>query len=99
MTTQTKTPPSPTTAAFFAQAALSFSIALIAVTVGIALLPVDPWIRAFLGLGALYAVTSSFTLAKVIRDRQEDAAVASRLDRARMDKLIAEHDPFKAPTL
>jgi hypothetical protein len=43
----------------------------------------------------LYAVTSTFTLAKVVRDRQEDTALAHRVDRARVDKLIAEHDPFR----
>jgi hypothetical protein len=37
-------------------------------------------------------VTSSFTLAKCIRDRQEEAAVVSRVDQARLDKLLAEQD-------
>ncbi|OLR95576.1 YiaA/YiaB family inner membrane protein [Actinokineospora bangkokensis] len=97
MTSDAKSPSSPTTGAFFAQAALSFALSLTAVTVGIAVLPVDPWIRAFLGVGALYTITSAFTLAKVIRDRQEDASVYSRIDRARVEKLLAEHDPFRAP--
>ncbi|EWC60015.1 hypothetical protein UO65_4724 [Actinokineospora spheciospongiae] len=97
MSSDTKAPSSPTTGAFFAQAALSFGIALVATTVGIAVLPVDPWVRAFLAIGALYTVTSAFTLAKVIRDRQEDTAVAARIDRARMEKLMAEHDPFRTP--
>ncbi|WP_285505988.1 YiaA/YiaB family inner membrane protein [Actinokineospora sp. NBRC 105648] len=95
MTSQPKTPSSPTTSAFFAQAALSFGISLVAISVGIAVLPVDPWVRAFLAIGALYTITSAFTLAKVIRDRQEDSAVASRIDRARVEKLLAEHDPFR----
>ena len=37
-------------------------------------------------------VTSSFTLAKCIRDQQEATAVTSRVDQARLDKLLAEHD-------
>ncbi|HEU5475594.1 MAG TPA: YiaA/YiaB family inner membrane protein [Actinophytocola sp.] len=86
---------SPTTGAFFAQAAISFGIAGITVIIGIIYLPVDPWVRAFLGLGVLYTVSSAFTLAKVVRDRQEEAFVHSRVDRARVDKLLAEHDPFK----
>jgi hypothetical protein len=89
------TPRSGPTPAFFAQAAISFGLAVVAVTVGVALLPVDPWIRAFLGVGVLYAVTSTFTLAKVVRDRQEDLSLTQRVDRARVDKLIAEHDPFR----
>jgi len=92
----TTTPPaSGPTPAFFAQAAISFGLSLLAVATGVALLPVDPWIRAFLAVGMLYAVTSTFTLAKVVRDRQEDTALAHRVDRARVDKLIAEHDPFR----
>ncbi|MFI9380960.1 YiaA/YiaB family inner membrane protein [Kutzneria sp. NPDC052558] len=91
----TPTPTNGPTPAFFAQAAISFGLSLIAVAVGVALLPVDPWIRAFLAVGLLYTVTSAFTLAKVVRDRQEDSALAHRVDRARVDKLIAEHDPFR----
>lgn len=89
------TPPSGPTPAFYAQAAISFGIALVSVAIGVVLLPVDPWIRAFLGIGVLYTITSAFTLAKVVRDRHEDSALAHRVDRARVDKLIAEHDPFR----
>ena len=40
-------------------------------------LPVDPWIRAFLALGTLFLTTSSFTLAKCVRDAQETQYVVS----------------------
>lgn len=86
---------SPTTAAFFLQSAASFAISIVTVVVGILYLPVDPWVRAFLALGLLYTVSSAFTLAKCVRDRQEESYVSNRVDRARVDKLIAEHDPFK----
>jgi hypothetical protein len=59
------------TTAFFIQSAISFMVATLAVGVGIALMPVELWIRAFLGLGTLYIITSTFSLAKCIRDRQE----------------------------
>ncbi|WP_148575194.1 YiaA/YiaB family inner membrane protein [Nocardioides caldifontis] len=85
-----------TTTAFYAQAALSFGIALLAVVLGICYLPVDPWQRAFLAMGALFLVSSSFTLAKVVRDNQEQTQVVARLDEARVERLLAEHDPFKA---
>jgi hypothetical protein len=86
---------SPTTAAFYFQAAASFAISGLTVVVGIVFLPVDPWVRAFLALGLLYTISSAFTLAKVVRDRQEESYVTNRVDRARVDKLIADHDPFK----
>lgn len=92
-------PQQQTTAAYAAQAAISFVIALGAMVVGVAYLPVGGWVRAFLGVGLLYVVTSAFTLAKVIRDRQEVGQVTSRVDQARLDKLLAEHDPFKVEGL
>ncbi|QBI54264.1 YiaA/YiaB family inner membrane protein [Streptomonospora litoralis] len=84
-----------TTSAFFVQSALSFGVSAVAVATGIAFLPVDAWMRAFLSLGLLYVVTSAFTLAKCIRDRHEESTVSGRVDQARLDKLLAEHDPFK----
>ncbi|WP_426244507.1 YiaA/YiaB family inner membrane protein [Nocardioides sp. LHG3406-4] len=84
------------TNAFYMQAAISFGIALLTMVFAIIYLPVDPWIRAFLGIGTLYLTTSAFTLAKCVRDAQENQYVVSRLDQARIDKILADHDPFKA---
>jgi hypothetical protein len=84
------------TSAFYLQAGISFGIALLTMIFAVIYLPVEPWIRAFLGLGTLYLTTSAFTLAKCVRDAQESQSVVSRLDQARVDKLLAEHDPFRA---
>jgi hypothetical protein len=81
-----------TTTAFYFQAAASFGVSLAAVGFGIAYLPVGAWIRAFLAVGILYTITSAFTLAKCVRDRQEETAIVSRVDQARLDKLLAEQD-------
>ncbi|MEV0820288.1 YiaA/YiaB family inner membrane protein [Nonomuraea rubra] len=83
------------TTAFYVQAVLSFAVSLASVVVALVYLPVEGWIRAFLGLGLLYVVTSTVTLCKVVRDRQELSEVSNRVDQARLDKLLAEHDPFK----
>ena len=90
----TPAPKSPTSAAFHVQAILSFAVSLLAVGIAVVNLPADPWVRAFLGLGVLYVTTSAFTLAKTVRDRQESTTVVGRVDQARVDKLLAEHDPF-----
>jgi hypothetical protein len=87
---------SPTTTAFYVQAVVSFAVSAAAVVIGVSLLPVDPWVRAFLAVGMLFCISSAFTLAKCVRDRQEESTVTGRVDRARVDKLLAEHDPFKA---
>ncbi|MFE7899858.1 YiaA/YiaB family inner membrane protein [Streptomyces sp. NPDC057424] len=62
------------TAAFYGQAVASFAVAMAATAIGIYQLSADAWVRAFLAIAVLYLVTSSFTLAKVIRDRQDGAA-------------------------
>ncbi|MFE1316406.1 YiaA/YiaB family inner membrane protein [Kitasatospora phosalacinea] len=87
--------PRRTTSAYFLQAVASFAFATVALALGIAYLPVSAWMRAFLAVGLLYEITSAFTLAKVIRDRQEEGALTSRVDQARLEKLLSEHDPFK----
>lgn len=81
--------------AFHAQAIVSFAVSLASVVVALVYLPTDPWIRAFLALGVLYVTTSSFTLAKCIRDKQESLSVVSRVDQARLEKLLAQYDPFR----
>lgn len=83
------------TAAYYGQALASFAIALGAVAIGIFNLDADAWVRAFLGIAVLYLTTSAFTLAKVVRDRQEAGQIVSRVDQARLEKLLAEHDPFQ----
>ncbi len=91
--------PSRNTAAFYLQAAISFGVSVVAVGTGIAYLPVDPWVRAFLAIGTLFLISSTFTLAKCVRDQQEASTVRVRVDEARIERLIAEHDPFKLPSL
>ncbi|MGH3311826.1 MAG: YiaA/YiaB family inner membrane protein [Streptomyces sp.] len=85
----------PTTAAFFVQSAIAFGLSLIALVIGIAKLPVGAWERSFLALGLVFVVSSAFTLAKCVRDRQEVEEITSRVDRARVDKLLNEQDPFE----
>ncbi len=82
------------TTAFYGQAVASFAVAMAATAIGIYRLDADAWVRGFLAIAVLYLVTSAFTLAKVIRDRQEAGQIVSRVDQARLEKLLAEHDPF-----
>lgn len=83
------------TAAYYFQAVASFVVSAGATVVGICYLPVDAWERAFLGLGLLYTITSAITLAKVVRDKQDEAQLVGRVDKARLDKLLTEHDPYR----
>ena len=90
----TTTPSPKISPAFYAQAAIAFGVALFAVVVGVYYLPVSGWSRAFLAVGTLFLVSSSFTLAKCVRDQQESGTVLSRLDEARLERLLASYDPY-----
>ncbi|MEV0298890.1 YiaA/YiaB family inner membrane protein [Nocardia sp. NPDC050710] len=83
------------TSAYVAQAAIAFGVSFFGAGVGVFYLPLDVWQRGFLAMALLFLVTSTFTLAKVVRDRHEAASIHGRIDQARMEKLMAEHDPFK----
>ena len=76
-------PPTAHSAGWITQTYISFAVALAALTVGI--------------VSALYAVTSSISLAKTVRDQHESSRVVARVDEARFERLLTEHDPFKAP--
>lgn len=89
------TPATKTTSAFFAQSAIAFGLSLLAMLVAIFYLPGDPWPKAFLALGTLFLTTSAFSLAKCVRDAQETQYVVSRLDQARVDRILADHNPWK----
>ncbi|MCY0920148.1 YiaA/YiaB family inner membrane protein [Streptomyces sp. NPDC002039] len=82
------------TGAYYGQAVASFGVAMAAVALGIYNLDANGWVRAFLGIAVLYLTTSAFTLAKVIRDRQEVTQIVTRVDQARMEKLMTGYDPF-----
>jgi hypothetical protein len=84
-------------AGWVTQTYISFAVLLGALAIGVACMPGDPWKRAFFAISALYAVTSSISLAKTVRDQHEASRVVARVDEARFERLLTEHDPFKAP--
>lgn len=81
------------TGAWVIQTWLSFVLAVGVTALGIIYLPVDPWQKGFLGMGLLFSVGSTFTLSKTVRDQHEAQSMASRIDEARVTKLLAEVDP------
>jgi hypothetical protein len=83
------------TGAYYGQAVASFAVAIGATAIGIFQLDANAWVRAFLGIAVLYLTTSAFTLAKVIRDRQEAGQIVSRVDQARLEQLLTGHDPLR----
>lgn len=79
--------------AWIIQTWASFILSVVVTSLGIYHLPVDGWQKAFLGMGLLFTVGSTFTLSKTVRDQHEQQRITARIDEARVTKLLAEVDP------
>lgn len=78
--------------AFDALAWISFAVSSIGTILGVIYLPVEIWIKAYLGMGYLFTITSCFTVAKVVRDKQEAQKVINRIKSAKTEKLLHEYE-------
>lgn len=82
------------TTAWIIQVWASFIVSFGSTAIGIAYLPVDAWVKGFMGMGLTFTVGSSFTLAKTVRDNHEAARITARIDEAKVEKLLSEHHPL-----
>jgi hypothetical protein len=80
------------TGAWIFQVWASFALATITTGIGIAYLPLDAWVRAFLGMGLIFSVGSALTLSKTIRDNHEAKRLLNRLSDAKTEKMIREYE-------
>jgi hypothetical protein len=81
--------------AWVAQTWVSFVVSLGVTAIGIWFLPVDIWVKAFMGMGLVFSIGSTFSLAKTVRDQHESQSLRKRIDEARVNRIFAEHDPLK----
>lgn len=75
---------------FFVQASFVMSLALM--TVGIWQLPVNMWIRGFLGMGLFFTVSSTIVLTKTMRDDHEAQKLIKRLTNAKTEKMLQDYE-------
>ncbi len=80
------------TGAWIAQVWCSFFASLAFSAIAILYLPTESTTKGFLAVSYLFTISSSFTLAKTIRDNQEAGRLTSRIDEARVEKILAEHN-------
>ena len=73
---------------FFTYASFAGSLGML--VLGIALLPLDLWMRAFLFMGVLMLVQACVTMTKTQRDLHEGARLVNRIEDARTEKLLME---------
>lgn len=57
---------------------------------GIYWLPVDIWMRGYLGMGLFFTVSSCFALAKTVRDRHESSRLHNQLEEAEAERILRD---------
>lgn len=80
-------------AAWVAVTKIQFGVSVVALSVGLFYLPVEPWIIAYLLMGTLLLVSSTVTLTKTLRDLHEGGRLVSRVEEAKLERILAQHDP------
>ncbi|MEM8831704.1 MAG: YiaA/YiaB family inner membrane protein [Cyanobacteria bacterium P01_G01_bin.19] len=81
--------------AWVVQTWLSFVISISATAIGIMYLPVDGWIKGFMGMGLTFTVGSTISLTKTQRDLHEGKKLTSKIEEARVERILSEHDNLK----
>jgi hypothetical protein len=81
--------------AWIIQTWLSFMISISATAIGIIYLPVDAWTKGFMGMGLAFSIGSTLSLAKTQRDLHENQKLISKIEEARVEKILAEHDSLR----
>ena len=75
---------------FFVKA--SFACALGGMLFGVAVMPVEIWMRGYMILGTLFLTGAAFTLSKTLRDQFEAGKLINKLAQARTEKLLKEYN-------
>lgn len=82
--------------AWVAVTKIQFGVSVAALVIGLAYLPVEPWIVAYLVMGTLLLVSSTVALTKTMRDIHEGGRLVSRVEEAKLERILAQHDPMAA---
>jgi len=71
---------------------LTFFVSVVATSIGIFFLPVDFWIKGYLGIGLYFAVASTITLSKTVRDAHESDQLINKINDARTEKILSDYE-------
>jgi hypothetical protein len=82
------------TSAWIAQTWISFVLSLSATSIGLCFMPGSFWMKGYMGMGLMFSVGSTASLSKTIRDMEESKRLINRVDEAKLEKLLAEHNVF-----
>ncbi len=73
---------------------LIFAVALVAMAWGIVQIQLDVWAQGYLAMGTLLCIVSSINLAKTLRDQHEATRVSRRVEGAKLERFLADHNDF-----
>ena len=79
--------------AWIIQTWLSFALSVSAMSMGILYLPVDNWTKGYMGMGLFFTIGSTISLSKTTRDIHESKKITSRIDEAKVERILSEHHP------
>lgn len=81
--------------AWMIQSWSAFLLSTSIMTIGIIYLPVNAWIKGYLGMGLAFTISSTISLSKTVRDEHEAKKLIAKVDEARVEKLLADHHPLR----
>lgn len=73
----------------------SFILSAAMIGFGVTFMPIDLWMKGFLGMAVVMIVQTSITLTKTLRDNEEAGKLVNRIEDARTERLLM--DVSKAP--
>lgn len=85
----------PHSAAWIAFTQVNFAVIALAITVGLWNLAGDLWIRGFFTIGVLALVAATVTMTKTLRDVHESKRTLNKVEEAKVERLLMEHDPTR----
>jgi hypothetical protein len=80
--------------AWVAVTKIQFAVSVLALFIGLWFLPVEPWIVAYLTMGTLLLTSSTVALTKTMRDLHEGGRLISRVEEAKLERILSQHDPL-----
>jgi len=75
---------------FYMMAWIAFGVSMTGMVMGLLYLELDLATKAFLAMTFLFAISSSFTLAKVVRDKFEAERFINKVETAKTEKFLNE---------
>lgn len=78
--------------AWIAFVQICFAISLGGTALGVIFLPVNLWVKGYLGMGLLFTVGSTIILSKTLRDQHEARKLIKRIRDAKTEKILTEFE-------